>query len=134
MSSPVPGGVLPANTGRSLRSPSAALEEEKGFWASLFDFSFSYFITQQIVALIYGIGIVVGFLVMLVYMLGAVGVTVAGSVAGVRQAGGVGILMVILAPLGFFLYVVVLRLYLELIVVLFRIAANTREVAVNTRA
>ena len=129
------GPVLPANTSRPLRSGADVAEEDKGFWASLFDFSFSYFITQKIVAFIYAIGIGIGFLVMVFNMLAAVGVTVSASVAGVnaRQAGGLGLLMFVIAPLGFFLYVVVLRLYLELIVVLFRIADNTRETAHNTQ-
>jgi hypothetical protein len=127
--------ILPANTGQRTRTTTGMPEEERGFWASLLDFSFSYFITQKIVAVIYAVGIIIGLLVMAVNMLAAVGVTIGASLAGVnpRQAGGLGLLMFVIAPLGFFLYVVVLRLYLELIVVLFRIAANTREIAHNTQ-
>lgn len=83
---------------------------EKGFFASLFDFSFSEFITPRIISTLYIIGVVlagIASIVMLFSMFRA------GAVAG--------ILALILVPLYFLLLVVFARVYMEIIVVFFKI-------------
>jgi hypothetical protein len=82
--------------------------------ALLLDFRFTRFITVRIIQVLYLVGIVI----IALY-------TLAG-VIGVFQAGAVkGILALILSPLVFLISVLILRVYLELIAVIFRIAENT---------
>lgn len=86
--------------------------------APLLDFRFTRFITVKIVQVLYLVGIVV----IALYTLAAV--------VGVFQTGaGKGIVALILSPLVFLISVLILRVYLEVIVVLFRIAENTARMA-----
>lgn len=92
--------------------------DHKGFFAALFDFSLTSFVTLKFLKLIY---IVVTVLV----CLGTVG----AFFAFVLQ-GGVGILIgVIFVPLVGLLYLIIARVYVELIAVLFRIGENTSIMA-----
>lgn len=89
----------------------------KGFFQALFDLSFREFITTRIVQLLYILGMVAAALV-------AVGLLVAGL-----AQGGAGILMILLAPLYFILSVICIRVWLELVIVIFRISENTEILA-----
>jgi hypothetical protein len=89
-------------------------------FAPLLDFRFTQFITVRIIQVLYLVGIVI----IALY-------TLAG-VIGVFQAGAVkGILALILSPLVFLISVLILRVYLEIIAVLFRIADNTSRLVNN---
>jgi hypothetical protein len=92
--------------------------EDKGFFASLFDLSFSEFITPRIIKLLFIISIIVS----------AIG---AGMllVSGLDQGDGAAFFALIGAPLLFLLYVIMARVWLEVIMVLFRIADNTDQLA-----
>lgn len=94
------------------------MEQESGFFESLFDFSFSRFITTKIIKLLYGVAIFFCGLGALFMLIG-----------GFTQGFGAGILSLILSPLVFLLSVILCRVYLEILVVLFRIADYTREIA-----
>jgi hypothetical protein len=92
---------------------------KKGFFASLFDFSFTELITTKIIKVLYGLGI-----------LGAV--LLAGSLmipAIKYSSAGQKILALILFPLVVLLYIIILRVFYEIIIVIFRIAEYTREIA-----
>jgi hypothetical protein len=92
--------------------------EEKGFFGKLFDLSFSEFITVSIIKVLYVIAIIVS-------AIGALVVLIGGFTKGVGAAiGGI-----ILAPLLFLLYVLLARVWMEVIMVLFRIAENTGKTA-----
>ena len=54
-------------------------------------------------------------------------------IAGFAENAGTGVLLLIFAPIGALLYVIVTRLWLELIIVAFKIREATEEVAANTR-
>lgn len=92
--------------------------EEKGFFASLFDLSFSEFITPRIIKLLFVMSIIVS----------AIG---AGMllVSGLNQGAVAAFFALIGAPLLFLLYVIMARVWLEVIMVLFRIADNTDQLA-----
>lgn len=91
---------------------------EKGFFAALFDFSFTEFITPKIVKVLYGIAVVLA------------GIAACGFIlAGCQQGAGGGIVAIIVAPIVFLLYVIMARVWLEFIVAVFRIAENTRRMA-----
>lgn len=95
------------------------MEQRKGFLASLFDFSFSEFITTKIIKILYGIGIFFAGLMALFVI-----------VAAFRESPGYGILgLLILAPLVFLLHVIIARVWLEVIIVIFRIAEYARDIA-----
>ena len=86
--------------------------------SALFDLTFQRFVTIGIIKIVYLIGLVfiaIGFLFMVI--------------SGFTQ-GTMGVIAaLILAPIVCFLWVLFLRIYLELIVVLFRIAENTSIMA-----
>lgn len=96
---------------------------ERGFFTRLFDFSFESFITPAIIKVLFIIYIVlVG--------LGAL----AAIIAAFTQGAVYGIVtLLILAPIGAFLYILMGRVWLELIIILFRIHDNTEQMALAAK-
>jgi hypothetical protein len=94
------------------------MQGNKGFFASLFDISFSSFVTSKLIKVVYVLWMVIAALL-------AIGVIVAGF----GQSTGSGILALVLSPVAFFLYLILGRVYCELVIVLFRIAENVRDIA-----
>lgn len=92
------------------------MEEPTGFFTTLFDFSFSEFIVPKIIKILFGIGI-----------LGAAIMALAFIVNGFHAGVFVGLLMIILSPVFFVIGVILVRVYLEVVMVLFRIADNTTK-------
>jgi len=82
----------------------------------LFDLSFSRFVSPSIVTLLFILAIVVASVVAL-----------STSIAGLATIGRGGIILVLLAPLYWLLGVIYARVFLELVIILFRIEANTRS-------
>jgi uncharacterized membrane protein len=96
------------------RAKEEIMEESEGFFGSLFDLSFTSFITSKLVKVLYVLAIVAA-------GLGAIGIAVAGFQSGTTQ----GVLaLLIVAPLVFLLGVIWSRVLLELIVVIFRISEH----------
>jgi hypothetical protein len=98
--------------------------DPKGFFASLFDMSFSSLITTKVIKVLYVISLIVIGLVALFFIIGAF--------ASSPAAGIVTLLVV--APLLALFYVVYTRVVLEFIIVVFRIAEYTHELVELTRA
>lgn len=96
--------------------------DAKGFLSRLFDLSFQSFITTSIIKVLYVLFIIFA-------GLGALSFIAFGFAAN----AGVGVLMLIISPLVFLLYVIMARVYLEIVIVLFRIHDQTAETARNTR-
>ena len=88
--------------------------EQKGFFASMFDLSFTEFVTTRIIKLLFILAIIGAALGAIVFL-----------VAGFRVGGVNAAVSLILAPVLFFFYVLLSRIWLELIIVIFRIAENT---------
>ncbi len=87
-------------------------------FAPLLDFRFTKFITVKIIQVLYLVGIAVSALYIF------------AGVIGAFQIGVVyGLFALIMSPLAFLLSVLILRVYLELIAVIFRIAENTSRMA-----
>lgn len=84
----------------------------------LLDLRFKRFITVSIVKVLYLVGIAMVALTVLTWI-----------IAGFTQGAMVGIAMLVLSPLFLLLGVILLRIYLEVLVVLFRIAENTARMA-----
>ena len=91
---------------------------EKGFFAALFDFSFSSMITVKIVKLLYVLALA-----------GAAIWTLIFIAAAFADSGGTGVVVLILSPGIFLIFAIFSRVYLELIIVLFKIADNTSVMA-----
>lgn len=144
-----PGTVFCASCGRRVaesesreqpsRSGSASRStEERGFLRSLFDLSFSEFVTMRLIKVIYIIGIVFISLLALVSILG-IAASVIGNLIFVSQGfGGAGMLFaslifgflgLVLSLLFWLFLMIVLRVSLELTAVLFRIADHTRDIS-----
>ena len=96
-------------------------DEAKGFIGALFDLSFTSFITTKIIKVLYIIAIILGG----IYALVLIG---AGFTAGTMA--GLGALIV--SPLVFLLFVIGARIYMELVIVIFRGAESLGEIAKNT--
>ena len=95
------------------------MEKHSGFFARLFDLSFSEFITTKIVRALYVVAMVGAGLGSLVPLVGGF---------ASRTFGGI-LLGLILTPVLFVLYVTLARVWLETLIVLFRIAENIQKMA-----
>jgi hypothetical protein len=89
-----------------------------GFFAKLFDYSFNSFITTSIVRAVYVLATILAGIA-----------SVAVFVALAREGGSLALTGVVAAPLIFFLVLINARLYLELVIVIFKIAEDTDIVA-----
>ncbi len=87
--------------------------ESQSFFSGLFDFSFKEYVTPKIIRVI--------FVILIVFAtIGAVALLVASA-----RGGGFGIVFgIIFAVVGFFFYVILFRIYLEVVSALFRINDN----------
>ncbi|MCF7793473.1 MAG: DUF4282 domain-containing protein [Candidatus Cloacimonetes bacterium] len=90
------------------------MEEKKGFLGALFDFSFSEFITTKVIKFLFILGVVISIILAIGFI-----------VAGFNMSTALGILFLILSPLCFLIYVILIRIWLEIIIVVFKIAENT---------
>jgi Domain of unknown function (DUF4282) len=88
------------------------------FLGALFDFSFSEFVTPKMIRILYGIGLVLAVIGALAFIVG-----------GFHRSTGIGVLFLILSPLIFLLYTIAVRIYLEILIVLFRIAGWVEKIA-----
>lgn len=105
---------------------------EKGFFRSLFDLSFRHFVTGRVVSFLYVVSLIFVspgalfsagyFSVLLGVFLSTVYSQALGWVAGIA-------LFLLLAPILLFVSVVYVRVLLEIVTVLFRIAENTATLA-----
>lgn len=84
--------------------------------SAMLDFSFSHFITLSVIKLLYIVGLV---LIALMW----VGMTITSFTAGIVQGVGVLVIGAVVAVI----YMVLFRVWLELIVVIFRIGENTSK-------
>ena len=109
---PPPPATMP-----QLALPSVTSAEASGFIASLFDLSFTSFITTKLIKVLYVLGIVGAAL----WALGMAG-------TGVMQ-GGFSLILVLISPVLFLIGVIYMRVMMELIMVLFRAAENVAEIA-----
>jgi hypothetical protein len=89
------------------------LSEGKGFFERLLDFSFQYFITQKYAKLLYGIHLLLGLIVGTWYVFN-----------GFQASTSQGLLALLFAVVGYFLWILYVRVALEFLVAMFRTAEN----------
>lgn len=88
--------------------------QNKSIINMLFDLSFTDFVTTRVIKLLFIIGIVFA----------AVG-TLFLIIGGFGNSTGTGVACLVLSPLVFLVYVLLARIWCEMIIVVFRIAENT---------
>ena len=91
--------------------------ENKGFFGSLFDFSFESFVFPKVISFIYG------FIVVLL-AIGYLGLIVFAFTQGLTE--GVG--AIILGPIVLIFYLIMVRAWMEVAIVMFRIYDNTDKI------
>ncbi len=121
-----PGGYAPPQQGFQPPSAAALAEQSKGFFAGLFDFSFENLIALKVIKVLYGLFL----LALALGILGGLGSAVFSIING-QILAGLG--MLILLPIGALLYLILGRVYFELIIIAFKIAEDADEIAKNTR-
>ncbi|HOW96383.1 MAG TPA: DUF4282 domain-containing protein [Kiritimatiellia bacterium] len=93
--------------------------EEKSFLETLFDLSFTEFVTTRLIKVVYVIGII--------------GAALAGLqrvYLAFRFSGfGSGLLSLVVTPILFLVVVLLIRIWCEMIIAVFRIAENTGRLA-----
>ena len=94
---------------------------QKPFFKLLFDMSFDDYITTKIIKILYIISIVGS---------GILGLIIIFS-GFATNSGAMGIFFLILGPVVAFINIIISRVWLELIIVLFKIAENTSRIASN---
>jgi hypothetical protein len=99
--------------------PNAQIEA-KGFFASLFDFGFTSFITLKFLRLIYGV------LVVLILLAGVV-----FFVASISQGGLYILFAIVIVPIVTLIYLVLTRVSMEMVALFFRIGENTNKMAAS---
>lgn len=109
----------------------------KGFFGSLFDLSFRHFVTGGVVKFLYVISSIFAILNAL-FTAGYLSVLLGAFLSSATGSSSVGVvlgslLFLAAAPLLTLLGVVYVRVLLEIVVVLFRIAENTSEMAHGLR-
>jgi len=94
--------------------------QEKGFFGSLFDISFRSFVATKIVSVLFVIALMLSAL----YTLFAIA-------AAFNASWSIGVVVTILAPAVYLLFVLYARVLLEFVVVVFRIYENTSILAAH---
>jgi len=89
------------------------LSEDKGFFERLLDFSFQFYIIQKYAKLLYGIHLLLGLIVGTWFVFN-----------GFQTSTSQGLLTLLLALVGYFLWIMYVRVALEFLVVMFRTAEN----------
>jgi len=94
------------------------MTDKTGFFKTLMDFSFSSLIAPKVVKFIYVIAIIA-------CALSSLSIVITGFTTSVAS----GFLLLIFSPVIFVLMVIMARIYLELIIVIFRIAEDIQKIA-----
>ena len=87
--------------------------DEKGFFERLLDFSFQHFITQKYAKFLYGLHLLLGLIVATWFVFN-----------GFQTSTSEGLLVLLLAVVGYFLWILYVRVALEFLVAIFRTAEN----------
>jgi Domain of unknown function (DUF4282) len=95
-------------------------DNDKGFFGSLFDFSFDNFIAPKLVKFLYVLSLIIITIVAII--------VVVGGLVALGNGSAVGLLSIILAPLVWLIYLVGARLWLEFFVVVFKISDDLKDI------
>lgn len=105
-----------------MEAESRVKNEVKGTVGALFDLSFTEFVTIRVIRVLFIIGVVLS-------AVSAIGMIVSGFDIGT----GAGVLALLLSPVVFILPVLLVRIWCEMIIVVFRIAENSGKLVAQVR-
>lgn len=94
------------------------MPNQKGLVESLVDLSFGEFVTLRIIKLLYALHLVLGLIV-------AIGLVLSGF----RESTAQGLLLLILGAVGLVFWTLYVRVLLEVLIVVFRVAENISRIA-----
>jgi Domain of unknown function (DUF4282) len=115
---PGQGAAYPGQGAAGYAAPTQDVASTKGFVSALFDFGFNSFVTPKVVKVVY---------VLIMIVLGLAGLAFALSAFTYSAIAGIFVLLIV-APLFFFVYLALWRIVLEIFVVIFRIADDLRAI------
>ena len=98
------------------------MDTQAGFLKALFDTRFGTLITPKIIRVLYILTMIVLALVAIGFIIGAFNNSVGWGIA----------VLVVFAPLGFLLYLIVARIWLELVIVAFKINESAQQISAHT--
>ena len=98
------------------------MDTHEGFLKGLFDTRFGTLITPKIIRVLYILTIIVLAHVAISFIIGAFNNSVGWGIA----------VLVVFAPLGFLLYLIVARIWLELVIVAFKINESAQQISAHT--
>ena len=94
------------------------MSNQKSMYAGLSDFSFQDLVTPQLLKPLYAIALLAGGISLVVFVFQAL-----------QQSPAQGLLALVFGLIGLVVWILYIRVALEVVVVLFRIAENTRRMA-----
>lgn len=94
------------------------MAEAKGFFEILLDFSFQHFLTQNYAKLLYAIHLLLGLVVAIWQVFN-----------GFQVSQSQGLLTLLIAIVGYFLWIIYVRVAIEFLVAIFRTAENIARVS-----
>ncbi len=94
------------------------MPNQKGLIESLVDFSFGEFVTLRIIKLLYALHLLVGLIV-------AIGLVLSGF----RESTAQGLLLLILGAVGLIFWTLYVRVLLEVLIAIFRVAESVTRIA-----
>ena len=98
------------------------MAEDKGFFEILLDFSFQHFMTQKYAKLLYALHLLLGLIVAIWQVFN-----------GFQISQSQGLLILLLAIVGYFLWIIYVRVTIEFLVAIFRTAENIARVSSTGR-
>lgn len=116
-----PGFAPPGQGGVASKMP--------GFVGGLLDFSFTNFVTTKVIKVLYGIWLLGCVLLVLAGIFGAISTMFFGYRMQILE----GLVMLIVTPFAAALYLILGRVYMEVLIVLFKIAENLTELNRKTK-
>lgn len=99
-------------------------DNDKGFFGSLFDFSFDNFIAPKLIKFLYVLSLVLISLGAVFYVIFGFAMMASGSDSGAI----VGLIAIVASPILWFLYVMGSRVWLELMIVVFKISEDLKDI------
>lgn len=119
-----PNPAYPAPSGGYNPPAGPRYDNDRSFLGSLFDFTFDNFVAPKLIKFLYIVGVVLLTLLAMFYM-------VMGFVLMVEESAIIGLLVIVVCPVAWFVYVMLTRVWLELMIVIFKISEDIKDIRDN---
>jgi hypothetical protein len=126
---PAPEVAAPAAQTVGGRPSTEGLIKKAGFIRSLFDLRFDSFVTPKLITVLYVLGMIVVGLALLAMIVSGFGSIILGFRIHAWGFTLKGLLLLVLSPVIAIIYLALIRMWLELVVVLFKIKESLETMA-----